>query len=331
MFRRLAVDILSTVQLTRLTHAFAAVANLWFVILWSRSIEEEHPLPGGFAQAKLWVLLGIAAVLGIGLSTYGGAVNDVFDARRDQAFSPNRPIPSGRMTPQTASLIGFVSLITSILAASILGSTILLVALFLAAAILFYNTMARHVPSLGLITIGVIYAAEMVMLNFGIRFIWPIILVAVHAMIVQGAVYRLEKKRPRHTVLTIIGCGIGLAGIIVALLWQAGRSKDYSTGWMWSPPYEWYGLAWPLLAVVVFAVNSVKKTRFASSPAFAAEKLQRYGSLWIGIYGITWLLGAGLYEESIILAVLVVLAILWMIVVRDFGAWIEQPIEYRWT
>ena len=70
--------------------------------------------------------------------------------------------------------------------------------------------------------------------------------------------------------------------------------------------------------------------RFASSPDFAAEKLQRYGSLWIGIYGICWLLGTGLYGEAAILAALVVSAIIWMMIVRDLGAWIEQPIGYRW-
>lgn len=325
VIRPLIVNFFSTVQLSRLTHAFAAVANLWFIILWSRGVNLEHPMAATVAESPLWFVLGLASVLGVGLSTYGGALNDVFDVNRDTTFAPTRPIPSGRISAPGASIIGFASLLAALLAAAILDRSVLLVTLFCAASILFYNAAAKHIPGVGIVTLGVIYCSEMLILNLGLRFVWPVMLVVLHAMVVQAAVHRLEQKRPRFTPATIIGLLIGYAAICVFLLWQT-RAQ----GWLWDPIFEWYGLIWPLAAAVLFLISSVHKVRFASSPAFAAEKLQRYGSLWIGVYGVCWLLGTGLYIEALILAALVALAILWMIIVRDVGAWIEQPIGYRW-
>lgn len=325
MIRPLIVNLLSTVQLSRLTHAFAAVANLWFIILWSRGIELEHAMARSISDSPLWVALALASVLGVGLSTYGGALNDVFDANRDTTFAPNRPIPSGRISAQTASIIGFASLLSALLVAAVLDQTVLLVTLFCAAAILFYNAAAKYIPGVGLFTLGVVYASELLILNLGLRFVWPVMLVVGHAMVVQAAVYRLEQKRPRFTILTAFGMVVGFAAICVFLLWQT-----HDEGWLWDLAFPWYGLIWPVAAALLFLISSVHKVRFASSAAFAAEKLQRYGSLWIGLYGICWLLGAGLYQAAAILAALVGVAIIWMMVVRDLGAWIEQPIGYRW-
>jgi len=96
------------------------------------------------------------------------------------------------------------------------------------------------------------------------------------------------------------------------------------------PKIALIGLAWPIAAVVLFIISAINKTRFASSRAFAAEKLQRYGGLWLGFYGVAWLLAGGLWTEALILAIPVTMGVLGMLIVRDLGAWIEQPVGYRW-
>ncbi|MFG0330979.1 MAG: UbiA family prenyltransferase [Phycisphaerales bacterium] len=319
------VSLISTVQISRLAHAFAGVASLWFVILWVRAAQDLEPANPTLHSAPLWVLLGLAAAIGVGMSTYAGALNDVFDFRRDQTFAPSRPIPAGRVSVRSATIVGFSSLIVSMLAASTLGAASFLTCVFCASSILFYNTTARHVPSLGLLTVALIYGSHMLIVSPGMRFIWPVLLVMIHAAAVNAAVYRLEEKRPKLTVLTAIGFGIGYLLLALAVVYQAGHE-----GPLWRNAYEWYGLVWPAFAVTVFIYSAFSKARFASSPTFAAEKLQRYGSLWIGLYGVAWLLGGALYRESLILGLLVTLGILWMIFVRDLGAWIEQPVGYRW-
>jgi len=319
------VHFVSTVQLTRLANAFAGVANLWFVVLWCRSHQDREHMAEAIVDMPLTILLGLTTVIGIGLSTYAGSLNDLFDLRKDQALAPDRPLASGRISPQVAAAIGFSSLILSIVCALVLGPIPSLICLTSAALILVYNVVARHIPGLGFVTIAAIYGIHMLTVNFGLRFIWPVYLIMVHSTIVHATVYHLEKKRPRITVMTIIGTIVGLAALGIAMEAQAG-----SEGVSWGRVYRWYGLSWPLAAAVVFTVTAVNKVRFSSSGAYAAEKLQRYGSLWMGIFGLSWLLGAGLYYESMFLGVLVLVGVFWMALIRDLGAWIEQPIGYRW-
>lgn len=321
----LLISLVSTVQLTRLAHAFAGVANLWFIILWTRAHGELERTNEYVSDAPLWVLLVLSAVLGVGMSAYAGALNDLFDIRRDQTFAPDRPIPSGRMSMRTAATIGFASLIAALLAATAFGRPAFLMCLFCSTAILVWNSTARHVPSLGLLTVAVIYGSHMLMVNLGLRFIWPVLLIMVHATAVHAAVYRLERKRPRQTILTWIGVAIGFVGLAMAVWYQTGHEDV-----LWEGVYAWIGLIWPGTAALLFILSAFNKVRYASSRAYAAEKLQRYGALWMGIYGVGWLIGGRLLMEALILGLLVGLGILWMVFIRDLGAWIEQPVGYRW-
>ncbi len=74
-------------RLTRVSTAFAAVADVWFVILWTRANEPEHAGAPGLVDAPLWVLLlagarvyrlavvlpGVAGGALLGLSLTAGA------------------------------------------------------------------------------------------------------------------------------------------------------------------------------------------------------------------------------------------------------------------
>ncbi|MFW5652625.1 MAG: hypothetical protein ACOC0P_01155 [Planctomycetota bacterium] len=334
--RPVLVNVLSTVQLSRLTNAFAGVANLWFVVLWTRAnaLEAHHEQFSGFADSpldvRLMILLGLATILGLGIPAYAGALNDIFDVRRDQALAPGRPIPSGRISVQTAAAIGFGFLILSVLASAGLGVVLeshlpLLVCLGVAMLILLFNTMFKFIPGLAFTALAAIYAMHMLIMNPGMRFIWPMLLIMVHVVAVYSAAYALEKRSPQVRWTSIVGTVLGLGGIGLLLWFQTG-----SEGVMRVEEISWFGLAWPIAAVVVFVLSVVNKARYASSRVFAAEKLQRYGALWLGFYGLAWLLAAGLWVESLILAIPVTMGVLGMLIVRDLGAWIEQPVAYRW-
>ncbi len=320
------VNLISTVQLTRLANAFAGVANLWFIALWSRTHPDIEVLQPPIDEMPLWVLLGLTAIIGIGLSTYAGVVNDLFDLRHDQTFSPDKPLPAGRISPPVATFIGFFSLILAVVASIVLGPLPSFLCLAVAMLILFYNAMARFLPGLGFVTYAAIHGLLMLMIHFGLLFIWPVLLIMVHTAVISAVVHKLEDKRPRISIWTILG-GTFLMFILGLLLWaQTGFKGPVWNTEVFSP----YGLLWPIAAIIVFAGTVISKVRFASSPAFAAEKLQRYGALWMGVYGLSWLLGGGLYNESLILGSLVLIGVLWMALIRDLGAWIEQPIGYRW-
>lgn len=97
----------------------------------------------------------ILPVLVISLSLYisGMILNDFFDRKIDSLERPNRPIPSGRVSHNTA-LISGISFILIALTLSIIHERVLWVSLCLIFLILFYNGLARKIPLLGIIVMG---------------------------------------------------------------------------------------------------------------------------------------------------------------------------------
>lgn len=91
----------------------------------------------------------------ISLSLYisGLILNDFFDRKIDSIERPNRPIPSGRVFPNTA-LISAISLIFFAVALSSMYAMIFWFSLGLVFLILLYNCLIRKIPLLGIIVMG---------------------------------------------------------------------------------------------------------------------------------------------------------------------------------
>jgi len=132
-------------HLTRVTTAFATVANVWFMILWTRSIPEELERADAriYVDQPLGVLLAGGALLALGLFTYAMALNDTLDVRRDRSLHPDRPIPSGLISHDSAVGVVAVTLMLAILGAALLGVETVLLTLLTVAAILFYYLVAQ--------------------------------------------------------------------------------------------------------------------------------------------------------------------------------------------
>ncbi len=173
--RRLILKILTAIQLTRLTIAFGAVSDLWFVILFTQARGEYthvdiHSMPLAFALAA-------GAIVAIGLFAYGAALNDVLDVRHDTTFRPDRPIPAGRIKVVQAIIVTVGALIVAVLAAAGMAPSAVYIALFAAAGLLFYNATGKYIPSVGVITIGLVHAAHMFIPNHDLSFTLPVWLV----------------------------------------------------------------------------------------------------------------------------------------------------------
>ncbi|QKK08773.1 MAG: UbiA family prenyltransferase [Planctomycetota bacterium] len=182
--------------LTRVTTAFAAVANVWFVILWSSRVAEEAPTPH-LDDKPMWALLLGGAASALGLYSYGTCLNDLLDVRRDRALRPERPLASGQLSIETAAVTVALTLIIAVLGATVFGTASVLLTLALAFGILFFNTAARFVPAVGLVVLGLLYAGHILVPNPGLRFMWPVWLVMTHALIVAAATHVLARKVPR--------------------------------------------------------------------------------------------------------------------------------------
>ena len=125
--------VLAYLRLLRLPTVFTALADIFLGFLLTHPTlttdEGPNPLPS--------FLLLCAASAGLYLS--GMVFNDYFDRLIDAEERPNRPIPSGAISPVAALRLGGVLMLIGLVAAGFVGMPSLLVAVALCALVLGYD------------------------------------------------------------------------------------------------------------------------------------------------------------------------------------------------
>ncbi len=317
----LVIKLITAIRLTRLTMAFGAVSDVWFVILLSRASGDYQDVE--VARMGLGPALAAGAVVAIGLFAYGASLNDVLDVRHDTAFSPDRPIPAGRIRLGQAIVVTIGALIISVVASAAMGRMALWIMLLVAGAILFYNAAGKYIPSVGVVMIGLIHAAHMLIPNAWLTFTLPVWLVMTHAMGIAAAVHILEEKRPRLDRGRIISLGLGW------LFWSALIiTYGAMRGGMWPAGTAWWVLLWPLAAVVAFVMIAIWKAGGVHGAA-ASEKLKRYGAMWQALYGAAWLMALGHEVQAAALTVVAVCGFAAMTMIKEITGLTGRPIVYR--
>jgi 4-hydroxybenzoate polyprenyltransferase len=318
----LLVKLSSAVRLTRLTMAFGAVSDVWFVILLTRAA-------GGasagveVARMPLAAALAAGACVAVGLFAYGASLNDVLDVRHDSAFRPDRPIPAGRIKPAQAAIVAVGALLVTVPASAAMGRLSLWIMILVAAAILFYNAAGKYIPPAGIVTIGLIHAAHMLIPNPGLRFTLPVWLVMTHAMGVAAAVHILEDKRPRMGPRALAWMALGW------VFWSAiiiGASV--LRGGLWPADVHWWTSACPAVAVAGFVLVCRWKAGGVHG-AVGAEKLRRYGAMWQSLYGAAWFMGLGMEAQAAAMGALAVCGFVAMTTVKEITGFSERPVAYR--
>jgi hypothetical protein len=320
--QRLLLRIITAIQLTRLTMAFGALSDVWFVILLTRGLSGYDHV--NVAQMGLFAALLAGTVVAIGLFAYGAALNDVLDVRHDRAFSPEKPIPSGRIRTGQAVVVTVVSLIIAMLAAEQFGTQALWLGMLVAAAVLFYNVTGKHIPSVGVVSIGLIHAAHMFIPNYALSLTLPVWLIMTHAMALGGLVHVLEDKRPRFNGRSIAAAIAGWVFWSVVIL-GAGLMRRES---IWPPEVSPWAMLLPLIAVAAFVGVMLWKTRRVDGRV-AAEKLKRYGAMWQCLYGAAWLLAIGLEGQAAMMGVLAVVGFTAMTLIKEMSGLSGQPVTFR--
>lgn len=325
--RRLLTRISPALQLTRITTAFASVANVWFIILWTHACDHE-PKPDGFASTSLWLLLVGGAVNALGLFGYATALNDVLDYRRDQTLHPERPIPSGRVSLDGAITVVVVTLATAVLGATILGTLAVLLTLVVAGAALFYNATGKYIPALGLVVLGLIHAGQMTTPNLGLRFVLPVWMVMTHALVVAWAAHVYGRKSPNISTRAI---AFALSGWLFwsCVMFFFGFWRNRGQGGVypdWVRPEAALG---PVVLVVLYALLVWRRVAMLGRGPRAAEKINRYGALWLSFYACAWMFGQRYEQGGVILAILALAGFLGMTVLREAYSLAEHPLTYR--
>lgn len=313
-------------HLTRVTTAFAAVSNVWFVVLWTRASGHEREFAAGVLRDEpLWRLLGGGAVFAVGIFMFATALNDTVDLRRDRLLFPDRPLPAGRVSVDTAAMLVAASLIAAVLGACVLGLSAVYMCLLTTAGVLFHTVAARFFPSVGLVTLGLIYGAHMMTANAYLVFVWPVLFVMAHALLLGAVAHRLARRRPRLTVRRLGLAALGWAfwsGILLYVGWL--RAGTVWPGWV-----RIEAAIAPVLLGAGFLALAWNKARTNSNPVRAADKIRRYGAFWVTLYGIAWMAGQGYTAEALILGALTLGGWLGMTVLKETYGLIEQPVGWR--
>lgn len=210
-------------------------------------LERDHPARSLFLRpyleliraANLWTavadILAGAAVSGapgrtialLSLSTvglYGGGVvlNDVFDAGRDTAERPERPIPSGRISRRRAAFFGTVLLLFGIGAAFIAGPSSGLLAIAIALSAVCYDAWTKDHPIFGPLNMGVcrglnlllgLSAAPLLLIDYWMLGLIPLTYIAAVTLTSKGEVHGGKQE----TILLSIGL-IGSVLFILSIL-----------------------------------------------------------------------------------------------------------------
>ncbi|MDX2115871.1 MAG: UbiA family prenyltransferase [Planctomycetota bacterium] len=316
----------AVLQLTRVTTAFAAVGNVWFIILWTRANEQELLFaPPLFQEDPLWLLLTGGAIYAVALFAFATALNDTLDVRRDRLLNPERPLAAGRLSLDTAVTLVAATLLIAVLGSTLLGQAAVLMCLFTIAGVLFHNAAAKYVPAVGLVSLGLVYGAHMMTANCYLVFVWPVVLVMTHALLLGAVTHALARKRPALTRRMILVAGLGWAFWCGVLIY-VGKLR---AGTFWPEWVSPMAMLAPVLLAVCFAAFAWNKARSTRDPARAADKLRRYGAFWVTLYGVGWMLGQGRLREAALLGALTIVGLLGMTVLRELYGLIEHPIGYR--
>lgn len=313
---RIFSNLLAVLQLGRVALVFTAIGNAWVVALFSRAFESDRGV-AAITQLPLWQLLATTAGVAAGLYVFGMSLNDVMDARHDRTFAPGRPIPAGRLHVRTAISVAFIALILAIAAAVPLGWRSIIVTLACAMMIVFYDTVGKHLPAVGVLTLGVIRATHMLIANPLLGFCWPVWLTMSHVIGVSAASHKLEGKRPRLTGREVWGVVAGWVFLSMMLMvWMGHREAMTLRDGMWL----WVG---PTVAAVAFIALAIRTVRRADGDRAAGGGLMKIGLMWLIVYDAAWLFSAALWWQGLLVAAMLPTAWTAMRAMRAAAVWLE--------
>lgn len=327
--RRILARISPVLRVTRLTAAFAAVSNVWFVVLWSR--REVGVAPGALAQAPLWILLLGATASAVGLFAFGACLNDILDLRRDRQLKPDRPLATGSLGVEAAVWIVAATLMVAVLGSTPFGTGGVLMTVLVAGAVLAFNAAGKFVPAVGIVLLGLIYAGQMLVPNVRLGFLVPVWLVMTHTLVVAGLAHVVARKVPRITPRALAAAVAGWVWWSLVLLavqwWRSGDAAELRSVWPGEIGPE--VAIWPAGLLLAFLVFILGRVQTVGQGPRAAEKVWRYGSLWLPLYGCGWMIGAGQGGSALILAGLALAGFLGMTVLRELYGLLEHPVGFR--
>ncbi|QJW88572.1 UbiA-like protein EboC [Spirosoma taeanense] len=208
------MNIKAFLSLTRPANLVTAIADVLAGMAIAGYFLDASPAPAPVG----WLALSTVCL-------YGGGVvfNDVFDAELDAVERPERPIPSGIVKKNSATMLGTVLLLIGIVTAFLANQTAGLLAIGIAVASLVYDRFGKHHNLLGPLNMGLCRGLNLllgvsILPNQVLPWAWvglvPIAYIGAITMISRGEVHGGSAGTLRVAGLLyalVIGCVAALA------------------------------------------------------------------------------------------------------------------------
>jgi geranylgeranylglycerol-phosphate geranylgeranyltransferase len=171
-------------------------------------------LLGGYvAGTGEWDNIFLAALVTILISSSGNAWNDYLDIEIDKINQPQRPLPSGMVTPRAALIFAAITALLSIIIAAFINQPAFIIAIVSNVLLFFYSWKLKSTVLLGNFTVAFISAMSVMFGGVAAGNIRPSIWLAVIIFVaILGreilktlADYDGDLRQKCHTVSTVWG------------------------------------------------------------------------------------------------------------------------------
>lgn len=298
--------LLSFLQLTRMALVFTAIAD---------GASSIFLLPGLSHQD---VALRLAAMTGVsvGLYAFGMSLNDIIDRRRDTQISPNRPLPSGRISLATAHILCAMLAILAVVSGALYASfstpaegrfTFVLI-VGTGILITFYDFAGKYLVPLGLVSLGLIRFFHACIPAPQLPLLWHPLTLLNHVTLLSMVAYAWEQKRPSLTKRHVAAVAAMLAtvnGVAISLVWWRRHPHDAGA-------FQGMGLStqliWPALACGLFVLIAIFIRRSTENSRVAGQRLMFVGLLWLIVYDATFVASHVGWKHGLAIAALLPVA-----------------------
>jgi hypothetical protein len=304
-------------QLTRMALVLTAISNSLCTLILSAA----YPYgPAGALRHPSWQHAVLVALISTGLYGFGMSLNDIIDRRRDRLLAAHRPLPSGRIGVTTAHIICALLIILALGAATVYEQTAggwmsMLLVVWTALLIVFYDLAAKYLVALGLLSLGLIRFFHAVIPAPQLPLVWHPLLLLNHVTVVSLVAYKWEDKRPSLTPIHWAAVPGGLAVIDAVLIGVLAWRRTWNGPSLEITP----ALFLPAAAVLVFIVLAGFIRRTSATPREAGQRLMLYGLLWLIVYDFTFVAAYVSLTSALILLALLPMAYASVQVMRWWG------------
>jgi 4-hydroxybenzoate polyprenyltransferase len=293
--------VLALLQFTRFALVFTAISNAQAALM-------LYDAPGNALDPMviMWV-----ALVSIGLYTFGMSLNDIIDRRRDAQLAADRPLPSGRISVQSAHVVCALLLGLAVLGGVMLslrvdrGQLTMVVLVGVVALIVFYDVMGKYLVPLGLVSLGLIRFFQATIAAPTVPVLWHPLLLLNHVVILSALAYHWEQKRPALQKRHVVEIACLLAVVNTALITVLAHRRGPQPGSIMTDLLFDARLIYPAATVIAALVIAILIRRRNSDPRAAGKTLMLVGLLWLIVYDAAFVLAyVGLKQALMIFALL---------------------------